>query len=238
MITAKKRPAKKGATKKKTAIKTDSTDYDEYKSFNGQQYTGMPVGRSHKWYYDKGDWRETKITPDLWEISYAVTKRRAGHAPEGTGVPTGTAYQWYIMAYQNVCKLDKDDYSTELKGLKFKLAHHRVDKGKWSISTTAQRKKLIKFLQDMIINLQQTPLLLTFEYDKSLVTVEALPITATCVDGVCGEYDIFIDSHHFGIIKHLKSSWKMDNAKDPKFINAIGKAIESSVLHPQTQYSM
>jgi hypothetical protein len=45
----------------------------------------MKVGRSHKWYYDKGEWKEKKITPDKWEFSYAVTKRRAGHASEGSG---------------------------------------------------------------------------------------------------------------------------------------------------------
>src|SRR5438067_7581036 len=123
----------------------------------------MQIGRSHHWHYDKGDWRETKITPDLWEISYAVTKRRAGHAPEGSGVPVGTEYQWYIMAYQNVGKLDKDDYSTSLKGLKFKLAHKRADKNKWSISSAAQRKKLIQFFREMIAMLGSKPILLEFE---------------------------------------------------------------------------
>jgi hypothetical protein len=226
----KKRVPKKAALKKKAATKARrkaaaTTAYDEVKSYKGQQYTGMAVGRSHKWYYDKGDWRETKITPDLWEISYAVTKRRAGHAPEGSGVPTGTAYQWYIMAYQNVCKLDKDDYSTELKGLKFKLAHHRADKDKWSISSAAQRKKLVKLLQDMIKNLQQDPLQLEFEYKENTIIAEALPVAATCLDGVCTEFDIFLNNHHFGIIKRRKSGWKMDNAADEKFINAIGKAI-------------
>jgi hypothetical protein len=28
----------------------------------------MAIGRSHKWYYDRGEWKETKITPDVWEI--------------------------------------------------------------------------------------------------------------------------------------------------------------------------
>jgi hypothetical protein len=230
MPTIKKRVPKKTSLKKKIARTArrklaGATAYDAVKSYKGQQYTGMPVGRSHKWYYDKGDWRETKITPDIWEISYAVTKRRAGHAPEGSGVPTGTAYQWYIMAYQNVCKLDKDDYSTELKGLKFKLAHHRADKDKWSVSAAAQRKKLVELLKQMIKNLQASPLELEFEYQKTMVTAEALPIAATCLDGVCTEFDIFFKNHHFGIIKRRKSGWKMDNAKDQKFINAIGKAI-------------
>src|SRR3954464_5278369 len=104
---------KKTATAKKKKSATKGS-YDQYKKFGDRQYTGMMVGRSHSWHYDKGDWKETKITPDLWEISYAVTKRRVGHAPEGTGVPVGTEYQWYILAHQNVRKLNADDYTTEL----------------------------------------------------------------------------------------------------------------------------
>jgi len=49
----------------------------------------MKVGRAHTWNYDQGRWKEKKITPDKWEISYAVRKRRAGKAPEGSGVPVG-----------------------------------------------------------------------------------------------------------------------------------------------------
>jgi hypothetical protein len=60
-----------------------AVSYNEFKEHEGHRYTGMRVGRSHKWYYDKGEWKETKVTPDLWEISYAVNKRRAGRAPGG-----------------------------------------------------------------------------------------------------------------------------------------------------------
>ena len=88
----KRRTALKSRTRNKEAEKDLSKTYNEFKQFEGNQYSGVAVGRSHKWYYDKGEWRETKITPDLWEISYAVTKRRAGHAPEGSGVPVGTEY--------------------------------------------------------------------------------------------------------------------------------------------------
>ena len=63
-------------SKKKEAEKDLSKTYNEFKQFEGQQYSGMKVGRSDKWYYDKGEWRETKITPDLWEISYAVINRK------------------------------------------------------------------------------------------------------------------------------------------------------------------
>ena len=103
--------ATRPALKKREADKDLAKTYNEVKQFEGAQYTGMKIGRSHKWYYDKGEWRETKITPDLWEISYAVTKRRAGNAPEGSGVPVGTEYHWYILAHQNVRKLNADDYT-------------------------------------------------------------------------------------------------------------------------------
>lgn len=110
----------------------------------------MKVGRSHKWHYDKGTWKETKVTPDEWDISYAVTKRRAGKAPEGSGVAVGTEYHWYILAHQIVKKLDANNYSTELSGKKFKVAHHRADKDKWSISELTQKKHLVKILEEMI----------------------------------------------------------------------------------------
>ena len=95
----KNRSTKKPAVKKKKDI---SASYNQYKVFEGKQYSGMKVGRSHSWYYDKGEWKETKITPDLWEIRYAVIKRRKGKAPEGSGVPVGTGYHWYILAHQDV----------------------------------------------------------------------------------------------------------------------------------------
>src|ERR1051325_9444434 len=124
--------------------------YNEFKRFDGKQYTGMKVGRSHKWYYDRGEWKEKKVTPDKWEFNYSVTKRRAGHAPEGSGVPVGTAYHWYILAHQNVQKLNANDYSTAMTGLKFKLAHKRADKETWIATPKTQRKHLIKLMQDLI----------------------------------------------------------------------------------------
>jgi hypothetical protein len=147
----------KASAKKKEAKKDLSKTYNEFKTFEGHQYTGMKIGRSHKWNYDQGVWKETKITPDLWEISYAVTKRRAGKAPEGSGVPVGTEYHWYILAHQNVRKLDANSYTTSLTGLKYKLAHKRADKEKWSASAKAQRNRLIRVLQDLIAQLEKEP---------------------------------------------------------------------------------
>jgi hypothetical protein len=134
-----------------------AASYNEFKEYEGRKYTGMKIGRSHKWYYDQGEWKEKKVTPDLWQISYAVTKRRAGRAPEGSGVPVGTEYHWYIVAHQNVTKLNANDYTTSLAGLKFKVAHRRADNGKWSASPNAQRRRMIKFLREVIADLERAP---------------------------------------------------------------------------------
>ena len=102
------------------------TSYDRFKEFQGKRYTGMAVGRGHKWKYDPGDWTEKKVTPDKWEIHYAVKKHRKGSAPEGSGAPVGTSHRWYILAEPVVTKLDANTYTTEMKGTKYKLAHKRA----------------------------------------------------------------------------------------------------------------
>ena len=145
----------KSSSTKREKQSDPSVSYNEFKEYEGRKYTGMKIGRSHYWNYDPGQWKETKITPDLWQISYAVTKRRKGKAPEGSGVPVGTAYHWYIVAHQNVEKLDANDYTTSLTGLKFKVAHKRADNQKWSATPKTQRKRMIKFLHDVIRDLEQ-----------------------------------------------------------------------------------
>jgi hypothetical protein len=213
--------ALKTAKKKKDL----SVSYNRYKKYGGKQYTGMQIGRSHHWHYDQGDWKETKITPDLWEISYAVTKRRAGHAPENSGVPVGTEYQWYILAHQHVKKLNANDYSTEMDGLKFKLAHKRADKDKWSAKAPTQRKHLIQFLREMADQLEKDPIPLTFEYHDKEYTGEAVPIAETCTtDGICFEAEVSLNDEELGIIRCAKSGWKMDRA-DQELVDAIGNEI-------------
>jgi len=138
---------KKNGTKK-------NIEYNKFKEFEGKKYTGMKVGRTHKWFYDKGEWKEKKLTPDKWQFSYSVTKKRAGNAPEGSGVPVGTEYHWYILAHQNVKKLDANNYTTSMIGLKYKLAHKRVEKNNWSSSDDAQRKRLVEILQELIKNIK------------------------------------------------------------------------------------
>jgi len=131
--------------------------FDAFKEFEGKRYTGMKIGRGHHWRYDEGDWTETKVTPDKWEIRFNVNKRRRGKAPEGTGAPVGTEYHWYILADQTARKIDANTYWTEMVGLKYKLAHRRAGKDTWSASDAAQKRHLIALLEEMIAQLEAEP---------------------------------------------------------------------------------
>ena len=142
--------------RKETMARKDiSKGYNEYKDFEGKKYTGMRVGGTHQWYYDKGEWKEKKIAPDKWEFTYATNKRRAWQAPEGSGVPVGTEYHWYLLAHQNVRKLDANSYTTSMEGLKYKLAHKRAEIGKWSSTDYAQKERLIQILEELIDQLKE-----------------------------------------------------------------------------------
>ncbi|MEW6467410.1 MAG: hypothetical protein AB1458_00715 [Bacteroidota bacterium] len=139
----------KGKRRASPVRKDSAASYDRFKRHEGKFYTGMKVGRRHKWYYGQGEWKERKVTPDKWEITYNVTKRRAGKAPEGSGVPVGTEYHWLIIANQNVKKLNANDYSTAMSGYKYKVAHKRAGSEKWSASERAQRKRTIQLLGEL-----------------------------------------------------------------------------------------
>jgi hypothetical protein len=147
--------ARKNKKREAAALEKDIADsYNKYKMFEGKEYTGMKIGRSHKWYYDEGVWHDKKITPDKWRIDYSVTKRRAGHAPEGSGAEVGTQYHWLIIAHQVVTKLNADNYSTSMTGLKYKIAFKRADKEKWDASDKAQRRRTIKILKELLDQLE------------------------------------------------------------------------------------
>lgn len=137
--------------------KPDLSQFNKVKEFQGKKYTGVKVGHGHKWYYEAGEWKETKVAPDRWKISYKVGKRRAGKAPVGSGAPVGTQYHWFIIADQVVNKLDANNYSTEMTGAKFKIAHKRFDKEKWSADEAKQRKNTIKALKQIIAELETAP---------------------------------------------------------------------------------
>lgn len=226
-----KAPSTKTSRQEK-AIKADQKNvaesYNKFKEFDGKEYTGMSIGRSHKWYYDKGEWRDSKITPDLWSISYAVKKRRAGRAPKGSGASVGTDYHWFILAHQNVEKLNADDYSTVMTGLKFKLAHKRAGNKKWNTSAKTQRKHLISFLEEMIAQLKQKPIPLEIIVGNQNYEGEAIPIMATLVDDIHYEFEIILNNKNLGIIRRMKSGWKIDTLADKKLIREIGKQLQSS----------
>lgn len=231
MIITKKKPAGKRSQKRasgkkqgRTVVsKTDS--YNQAKEFQGKQYSGMSVGGSHTWHYDPGEWKETKITPDLWRIAFAVTKRRAGKAPKGTGAAVGTVYHWYILAHQRVQKLNANDYSTGLIGLKYKLAHKRAGKKEWNVKTPTQRSYLIKFLKQWLQELEEEVIPIAFEYKDTRFKGEAVPLPGTCADHFCTQFDITLNDEHTGIIRLLKSGWKMEGKNDQPFIKAIGAAL-------------
>lgn len=135
---------------------SSSKSYNRLKQDRGGGgYSGMQIGRSHKWLYDQGEWRERKVTPDEWEIFYQTTKRRTARAPEESGAPIGTEYNWLIVSHQRVDKLDANSYMTCMEGKKFKVAHKRADKNKWSATEKTQRKQVIQYLEKVIEELKQ-----------------------------------------------------------------------------------
>lgn len=130
--------------------------YDDMKEHDGERYTGMPVGGQHRWIYPDGRWRETKIAPEAWEITFESDKRRASPAPEGSGAAVGAKYHWFILAHQWVEKLDKDTYATRMEGRKHKIAHKRPYWRKWSIGyedSRSERERLVEVLEQALARL-------------------------------------------------------------------------------------
>lgn len=213
-----------------TPPKDLSESYEKFKKYKGKHYTGMKVGRTHHWYYDEADWKEKKITPEKWEFAYTTVKRRAGHAPEGSGVPVGTGYHWFILAHQFVEKLNANDYNTQMSGLKFKLAHKRADKNNWNASTNVQRKHLVELLKGIIAELEQepeqvSPLTLDFTYRGERYRGTAMPLLTACRDGVCYELDLTLNGKHQGIIRCVDGKWKISELKSATLARTIGEEI-------------
>ena len=155
-------PRTKTATKAPTSTRKplstkaskQTSEYDALKEFGGRRYRGMRVGRGHKWNYEPGVWTEKKVTPEKWQVAFAVKKRRAGRAPEGSGAPVGTSHHWFILADQVVTKIDANTYTTELSGSKYMLAYRKAGAEKWSAGEKGQRNHLIRILRAMIAELE------------------------------------------------------------------------------------
>lgn len=106
--------------------------YDDLKEFEGEEYSGMPVGGQHTWHYTDAVWREEKRTPDAWEFTLSSVKKRDRPAPIGSGAAVFSEYHWYILAHQWARKIDADSYSTFMSGMKYKVAHKRPHWRAWS----------------------------------------------------------------------------------------------------------
>lgn len=223
-------------TTKKPAKNSIAASYNRYKEFDGAHYTGMTIGRTHHWKYDQSDWKEKKVTPDKWEFTYSTTKRRTGKAPEGSGAPVGTGYHWFILAHQYVEKLDANNYSTQMVGLKYKLAHKRAAGNKWSASDESRRRKLIAILKELIADLEKepeqlTPVTLNFEHGGKAYSGTGIPILTSCEDGQCQRFDITLNKEHIGVLRQADDKWKMPELKSQSLINALGAQIEEWYAH-------
>jgi hypothetical protein len=64
-------------------------------------------------------------------------------------------YESWKSTHQNVRKLDSNNYSTSMTGLKYKLAHKRAENERWSATDNAQRRRLIQILEELIGQLKR-----------------------------------------------------------------------------------
>lgn len=95
---------------------------------------GMKIGGKHHWKYHTkpGDWKETKIAPGLWKISYYQTKGRKGyHAKKGQGFPKGGKLHWYIKAHQYAIKTGPNTYKVHMTGYKKQIGWKPPKTKKW-----------------------------------------------------------------------------------------------------------
>jgi hypothetical protein len=80
-------------------------------------------------------------------------KKRSKMAPVNSGAPVNTQYHWYILADQQVRKVDKDTYETVMEGVKHKLSHKRPYWRKWSSEyqdNISDRDRIIAILKNML----------------------------------------------------------------------------------------
>lgn len=131
--------------------------FDDMKIHNGKVYSGMTVGSAHLWDYRNAVWEERKIAPDEWAMKFTATKHRHTAAPEGSGVPVGSQYHWYIIADQVVKKISANEYTTTMEGAKWKIGHKRPYWRGFSYIYPEQksyRQRVIEVLRDTLLRLE------------------------------------------------------------------------------------
>lgn len=117
----------------------------------------MKVGGTHEWNYDNGTWVETKLSPDKWKFKFDSVKTRFHPAPNNSGAEKNTKFHWYIIADQIATKLDKDNYMTNMNGLKFKIGHKRPHWNAFTYDYPQQdsyKQRVIKILEETLSKLK------------------------------------------------------------------------------------
>lgn len=125
--------------------------YSDKKEHRGKAYSGMRVGGVHRWNYPDGIWKERKLTPSRWEISFTSHKQRRAKAPQGSGAETGSGYHWYILAHQWARKLDANTYATFMEGSKHLIAFRKPAWSGWNTQFRNQRsasQRVLKVLEE------------------------------------------------------------------------------------------
>jgi hypothetical protein len=84
---------------------------------------------------------------------------------------------------------------------------------------------MIEFFKEMILQLEVEPIELQFDYKDKAYRGEAVPITQSCEDGGCEEWDISLNDAHIGILRKMKSGWKLQEIEDRRLVKIIGEQI-------------
>ncbi|WP_211092985.1 hypothetical protein [Chitinophaga polysaccharea] len=87
---------------------------------------------------------------------------------------------------------------------------------------------MIKFLKDVIIQLEQPSIPLKFTWQGALYKGEAQPVMATCEAGVCREAEVMLNDQYWGIIKRLSKGWKIDRVEDD-LSSLVGEQIDAAM---------
>jgi site-specific recombinase XerD len=92
-------------------------------------------------------------------ISFLETYRKTEAAnPLHKWIGTYNIYRMHLHQFFKWLYLDANSYATSMTGLKYKLAHKRIGREKWSSTDNVQRKLLIQILQELIDQLKMEDL--------------------------------------------------------------------------------